>query len=528
MDGSKADNGKQSWTLRDCFCRLARRRCGCGPLTHRALLSCQVAGNWDLRWKFWINVLISSLFLVVLYQLDPFGLSTLSKHHSQRLFQRWTATLYPAHKTAGEINVVLFSDNDLKKMQHSWPPPYAVHSNVLDRILECGPKAVLVDIAFIDPIRVDLTLEDLQETIQDYREKKVPIFFAAGHTNEQLPQGMHPELVDAGAIPIGVPGPGNNRQSFAYPLEMEKYENYPSAGKRLSAAAALYGSRQLDLESVQNNKLLRDELMESGIIDDRVVQNMQVVWRLYPEGENNGPFRCEQFTRSPLKNIWDGLSWNIFGPGDSLASESREHPSTLQSCPPQESITVERLLFDQDPTAVMQLCRSLKQSFVIYGAYIAFNEDLVDPPTHSPIPGAYFHAMALDNLLAFGNEFRRVLKPNVNTFWFDTPTAIELITLLLLVTLAQYSEFVWQGLAPSKPDQNSGISWLIVVTYLLLFSLRNIFFIIVLLMGGAFISTYVFLSPSIDFLGLLGLLGITCLPIIGRLIAHLRNALCLD
>ncbi|MCB1873495.1 MAG: CHASE2 domain-containing protein [Gammaproteobacteria bacterium] len=525
--GLDSDNGDKSGGFRSFIYRVTQRPCGKGRASFRSFLLYRVAGDWELRCNFWIRFFLSSIFLALLYQLDPFGLSSLSQHHSQTLFQRWTADLYPDREVARKISVVLFSDAELEKMHLSWPPPYSVHAEVLERILEFSPKAVFVDIAFVDQHRNDPTFIELGETIRSYREKKIPLFFAAGRTDGNLPDGVIPDLAAAGALLVGVPGTGDDRQSFSYPLEVEinaGTQKHRECSTRLSAATAMYASSSLNDSAASNSQMQRSFLTSKGYLDDQRSSDMQLVWRFFDKEGNNGPFRCKPISRSPLLNFWQGLNLDLtFSDDVPPKNRSVEVPGTIQVCPPQDTISVEQLLFNLTQEFVRELKCSLQQSFVIYGAYIAFNEDLVDPPTHTPIPGAFYHAMALDNLLTFGSEYRRTAEPVFDCIGLTKPMAIELVSLLLLVLLVQYGEFIWRGLGPSDPTAEHGNSRLLNVSYLLALTLRNLFLILLLLVGGAVFSTYLLLQPSTDFLGLLGLLSIKSLPFFGRMLVRIQH-----
>lgn len=524
--GLNTDSGDKSDGFRSFVYRVTQHPCGRGRVSCRNFFLYRVEGDWELRWGFWFRFLLSSLFLALLYQLDPFGLSSLSQHHSQRLFQRWTADLYPDREAARKINVILFSDSDLEKMHLSWPPPYSVHAEILERIVEFSPKAVFVDIAFVDRYRNDPTFMELGEIIRTYREENIPLYFAAGRTDGNLPDGVIPELAAAGALLVSAPGTGDDRQSFSYPLEVKinsEKQKHRECATRLSAATAMYASSLLNDSTERDSQLQRSFLTRKGYLDEQRNSDMQLVWRFFHKAGNNGPFRCERISRSPLLNFWQGLNWDLTFSDVVPKNRSSEVPSTVQICPPQDTISVEQLLFNLTQPFIQELTFSLQQSYVIYGAYLAFNEDLVHPPTHTPIPGAFYHAMALDNLLTFGSEYRRTAESVFDCLRLTKPMAIELLSLLLLVLLVQYGEFIWRGLGPSDPTAEHGNSRLLNFSYLLALTLRNLLLILLLLLGGAILSTYLLKQPSTDFLGLLGLLGIKSLPFFSKMLVRIRQ-----
>jgi len=56
--------------------------------------------------------------------------------------------------------------------------------------------------------------------------------------------------------------------------------------------------------------------------------------------------------------------------------------------------------------ALAELDDHLKDRVVVYGASLTGIQDVVFTPTREILPGAYYHAMALDNLLTWGQEFK--------------------------------------------------------------------------------------------------------------------------
>ncbi len=60
-----------------------------------------------------------------------------------------------------------------------WPWKYGDHARALDALLQFHPKAVVVDILFVDS-RPDDTLPDLVAEIGRYKKAHVPIYFEGG------------------------------------------------------------------------------------------------------------------------------------------------------------------------------------------------------------------------------------------------------------------------------------------------------------------------------------------------------------
>ncbi len=82
---------------------------------------------------------------------------------------------------------------------------------------------------------------------------------------------------------------------------------------------------------------------------------------------------------------------------------------------------------------------AIQGKHIIYGGNLTMAADLVLPPTHKPLPGAYFHAMALDNLLEYssGGSAAPPAFRVAETRWFghDASLIIEIGILLFYVGL---------------------------------------------------------------------------------------------
>lgn len=127
---------------------------------------------------------------------------------------------------------------------------------------------------------------------------------------------------------------------------------------------------------------------------------MEVAWGLRPA----------KFNRLRAADTWPGLYEDLFtswyGRPVQLLWENvlpaRWRQTDPLRIPYHAAISTDDLL---DGGKRSQLDCLLRGKVVIYGAQVALQKDYVFSPVHGQIPGAFIHAMALDNLLTFGDRY---------------------------------------------------------------------------------------------------------------------------
>ncbi len=348
---------------------------------------CGIPGYWHLDIKKEASTFLLILlvyFVTNLFFGDLLGLSQVSKWTSRTLFFQWIAPYYPNNEKPGvsnNISVVLLTEADLRKQQASWPVSYEFHADVLDSILERGPKSILIDIGFIDKFRSKKGLDDLVDVLRRAKEEKgVDIFLAAPQASLESKASILPELLKYGK-PVSVLVDGT-RMGNRYILKDEN--------GRYSAALAIYNS-------VNSDKI---EPIYSGEKD--TLPTMHIAWGQFLENGNNGPYECNDYILhlNPLDRILKTISSN-FPPTAENFFEEGFNNTLRQACPPHRTITVDYLLKGDD----YWLNKYINNHFILYGVKIDMIDDSIIPPTHIKLPGVYLHAMALDNLLQFKNSY---------------------------------------------------------------------------------------------------------------------------
>jgi len=623
---------------------------GKGFSERKILWHYKVRGHWHLDWKFFARWIALTFLFFLLSQVNIFGLGETTKHFSQTVFYQWMAPCYgktlfslceeEAIKNGlskstkkPDISVVLLLEQDLD-VRKGWPASYELHADILERILDYGPKAVVVDFAFVDPERTlhDPTIDDLEAVIQENRE--IPVFFVADygsdlltdkyftklsssianlikgqfpidinttllinniheiledsihgiskeitirelreqkkekeilalfngikesiiltierHSTEklqnrklnefgdnlirmlankiplQLSQGIIHKLYRAGGKSVAAPGNSFRRRAIRYPLiEVGSHlNNIPDGEHRPSAALAVYQHLANDNQEDQ----LLNKPSESSFLE--------LTWKIYQESNEgnlpiyNGPFKCNRQELNLFSRIWQSLRLNItpsaderFNPEARNKSLDGKSGELRQECPPHNTISAGYLRNPPDQEAEKQIENTIKDHVVFYGGYLNMVNDLVIPPTHDPIPGVYFHTMALDNLIQYGKQY--IHEGEAVLFGYNGSDLMDLLWIAVLLLVVEYGHHIWGGI--HKPDlyRRAGDSNYQVgneyyareklILPQLLYILCTTLWLIVLCISISLINFQMFHYPPSNFIAWVGLIGIRETPLL--------------
>lgn len=357
-------------------------------------------------WEGFISLLISfGLAVLLVVKYDPIGLDASSKAHAEGVFYRivgasetLTEVLYqgPEHDSnfgQNNIGMVLVDNKDLDATGSNWPVPFEFHDRAITSILSYKPKAIFVDISFTDA-RNDRSLKDFTETIHRAHEANVPIYFASLDPFNQQ-RKILPELAQACAkvIPAYRDDASVNGVESGYLL---KYANPNGlAATEYEKNCGFAGQDVIDSPALA---LYREYLNAQGkkLDDTKFQTTMEVFWAAGDVHKVTA--RLMECERKSFSNASLGL-WDIFTGGVFAAIK--------QNCPHTPTINVRDLFAApaNDPEAKEMFGGKL----VIYAANITGSGDVIVSPTREGrIPAAYLHAMALDNLLVLGEDYKKV------------------------------------------------------------------------------------------------------------------------
>ena len=491
------------------------------------------------RTHIWSSFIIFVLLGLLKVYLDPFGIGTASSQHAQDtlmlaylgpgygdqrgddsdvavvlLRDRTLDELASFHQESDDINRELkearstdearaieeqnagpIAESDTERV--NWPVSMAMHTRILDAISIYQPKAIFVDILFLDQ-RGDDHIKTLRKFLLrhisrtgwpsvDAGDKSGPHIYFARSTrpsgDEEEPYVIRPDLYtvdcneernckELSALLRAylnrhlIPVPKNPERGIirSYPVEAELWtkdsaetsrhtSKIRSAGFHFLPAFTLLD--RLDLERKQGIAKQTEVTWRASDKNwgERALQGPEIVWNTRPHRINKKWMRCKCFDgdgeclkyrqrsetdgheKQTISNSFLLRLWTAVFTPDALK----------QTCAPIATAPVEALLnWELDPdtleegdpykTTDKDLRDILENKIVFYGADVTAAADLIRPPTHDRLPGVYMHAMAMDNLLAEGPSYLH------RSGWSQELDALAIILLGLLYLGLRYYE----------------------------------------------------------------------------------------
>lgn len=293
------------------------------------------------------------------------------------------ANLYYPEDGRDQVTVLRFREQDLtslgkedqqtgKKTRIPFPVPYEVHIETLKALANWAPKALLIDFAFIDKRKGD-DVEALLETLCDLHDHDTRVYLASFYY-WQPNHGLRDDLF--------VDSRGNARRSCFTVVPV----NYRPESNGLAQTYELIqgpsGQRQTD------SAALRMYADATSVAPEKFSDPMDILWGSLPPRPQRSDTPC-----SPV---------NL---AESAIRLAKEGPRALErDCPYSNTLSVFSL-WNETSDDIRAL---LTGKFVLYGAGFVGTDDWLKSPVHGNIPGVYLHAMALDNLLVFGDRYKRM------------------------------------------------------------------------------------------------------------------------
>ena len=359
------------------------------------------ACTWQPR-NAWLRVLDASLpvflgvfLLGLLFNLvEPFGLDNASKVQSQRITARVLAPFYRS-EAQDHVAVVMIDDHTLDARGVGWPPQYAYYDELLRRILAQRPRAVYLDILMQQRRDYDDSYEDARLGIaEEIAAAGIPVYFgvaAPGGRSIFSGAGGARDVVTSwqGAgndYPLGIHGQYVNAHGAAMRTDME---GTTGADVR-SVALALYDA------ACATGADAGCAAPASALSAQARAQPMAVQWgSTLPRG-GKAPVAC---TRSGEAGFGTRFMASLRLLKDSFNSgrDGQVEDRNREQCAYAFTVFEEQL----DDEALHDV---LADRVVLVGTHLTGLNDRVLSPVHQQIPGVYLHAMALDNLMKWGEE----------------------------------------------------------------------------------------------------------------------------
>lgn len=355
----------------------------------------EVPGRFPLLLKAGLSFAFSAFVLYV----DPLEISSRSERHARDLFN---ALLGPpaALSRADSVAVVTLNDTTLRALGVSWPLSYALHADIVDAILAQKPKALVVDVLFVDPLRRDNSLGDLSDTLR--QSKDVPVFLAAA------PRRLGNET--AILAPLDPANWGSDRARG----ELVAVDNVPENGAH--SPYTLVSDTAPDSPAFAVYRRLSNG---AGRIKDADYRwPMEISW---PVGNGMGA-DAQRLIGARCRDIPETLPARLAA----ILGDRGALSGIKQDCPPYPAILAQYLLrpFGREEA----LSRTLHGKVVFYGVSIVGNADTIRVGhVDAPLPGVFAHAAAFENLLRFEDRY---LAAESRAAWLNE-SAIEAVLSLI-------------------------------------------------------------------------------------------------
>jgi hypothetical protein len=368
------------------------------------------------------GIVLESLLLaaVALFFLNfnPLGGLSVGHRYSQDLVYAWFGQsdwLYPriasdpppATAARPRVAVILVDDAALALRGAHWPVSLDFHSQLLAELEVLKPRAVMLDFLLLDPASAAETCA-----------------FVA----------VAARLRDSGTIPyVAVTRPDELEALDAADCRRASGESLVASHVLTPVAVPL----QVDATDFVNR---RYPLAESGPGDASAVLTSAAV-RMYCDATPAARACIEGLMLGRSPGAGFELAWSPAGdPFNQRWSQARcdQVPSPTRAillkkalprespCPPIATLFASALLSPTEDSSLglrnEDLFALMEGSYVFIGGNFRGSGDLMVTPLHTRLPGVYYHAVALDNLLAFDGrpkirkEFR---SPRIGYYVFD-------------------------------------------------------------------------------------------------------------
>ncbi|WP_157405682.1 CHASE2 domain-containing protein [Asticcacaulis benevestitus] len=458
--------------------------------------------------------LLTALSAFALSKLDLFSLDSASDAVSDTVTQRIMAPAY-GHSGRGQalVSVITIDDTNVVNLKkdmdlQDWPPSYIDYANIIARIRDAAgngkdglsnkPRSIFLDFTFFGDLR------DLSQKSQS----ACSAFLAEGapYRNEHAAACGHWALLHEIEISTNFNQwgslPACSASDFAKLACIIKSGGMPvmvgRPAKDMSPRTTGFQARLAERTVVADVTFDKDaypmpaltgDPRSPGLSDLSPAAALYAAYCLAP-GSTCGPFKAvagasaqdlktgvtpatwpQAFSR-PLSIVWGAR------PAPGQSDLNWRYNNRFACTVPETGLPMTgyidrgvRALLNIDPSAPDcyysrtypyhalnlltpdQAKALLKDKLVIIGPNFTRGSDLHDSPLKGAVPGAFIHAMALDNLIEYGKHYRKVAAPV-----FDGGKILETGLLFCLLLLGHWGALRRHRLDQASPDGDTPLA----------------------------------------------------------------------
>ncbi|HZZ34384.1 MAG TPA: CHASE2 domain-containing protein [Caulobacteraceae bacterium] len=395
-------------------------------------------------------LLVSLLLAASAYgvsKLNLFGLENTSDRLADQVYQRITAGDYGADRVGQRaVRVVYLDETSIEAMKgYGWtrfPPTYEQQWTMFDDLMNVGgapPAAMFVDFVYMGQGGSTDGFDTLVSGVaaatkaQAWADKpgcvadplmKIACIVAAGGVPIVFAKPSPAEIevftdVQRRLDAVTVLAPALVGQQ-AYPLVTRYTFDATTAAARgvhgfdISPAMAMYAAycvrradgcglapfRQLARRA---KAALAGEPEQAPAVDAVFDAPLDVVWGSRPDPDYLALTKAVTGRAAPCRKAADTWRERLMEQAAGLRGPAA---GPMQECPYAVNIGYDRLVSGQGLEA-KDLETLLAGKIVLVGGHFRASNDWVESPVHGQVPGVHYHAMALDNLIEHGAEYRR-------------------------------------------------------------------------------------------------------------------------
>jgi len=365
--------------------------------------------------RFVVRIFAYSLLGLFFLEFNPFGISDKTDQATQDALYKVAAPFYES-EAQQDVVVVLINQNSVTELYdretieaNEWPIRYRDHAYLLSRVLKYRPKAVFVDIYFKQERSTDDSFDQFRRLLGRMSDRyEVSLLFAGGYRDERHTV-IQRKLGKLGEMVVN----GWEGYGRTYPLKLEEpagvmagnWEDHGHASPqddavRLTAAYRLY---QLACQDGGRTACEGDLIDDAAIADGEA---MSVLWGSRPAKVIFSEFSqsvCPDWGGAALevvRQIGRGVTKDIYDGEDSVSAQCSYHSVIYAD----ELVYVDKAGHEAQKQALKE---ALRDKIVMYGVSLEGLHDSVYSPAHGQLPSVFFHAMALDNLMHYGDDYIR-------------------------------------------------------------------------------------------------------------------------
>lgn len=372
----------------------------------------------------WIGFSSFCIGIILAFVSSHLPVEEAAKRMTTRIFAPLLTLNYPKDGQ-DTITVLSIDDTDLNSYDLVWPVPLDFYQRKIDSIVVHQPKAIFLDILFLDNRSDTNAIEKLRDSTCKASNEGIPVFLAtlelppalSGSESTTHPTASNVERILLRAknrmdSPCVIPVLANispdklDQSQWQYPLTQ------PGAADRQSVALAIYChiyAQQCPEHTHVPQALIWGTRAAATNAQTMVTKDV------------NGQLAA---TCRPRWHWWEAL------PGASMAVEWASHETTLPLCPYHQVVPLRA--FGGYGFSPEELHTALNGKIVMIGVDLAALGDQVTSPFHGRIPGVHVHAMALDNLIATQGHYYENGEFGLHEGWINKTNIFVLLAVVLI------------------------------------------------------------------------------------------------